>query len=64
MSGIRSFRVDKGSHTNAPLRGKNTQAKLGSEATGSLRVFVPVSSASAFSVLLVALAENISICHI
>ena len=29
---------------NTPLRGKNTQAGIRSEATGSLRVFVPVSA--------------------
>ena len=33
MSGIRSFRVDKGSHTNAQLRGDNTWAKIRNEVT-------------------------------
>ncbi len=33
MSGKHSFRVDKGSHTNTPLRGNNTWAKIWSEAT-------------------------------
>lgn len=35
MSGIRSFRVDKGSHTNAPRRGNNTWAIIRNEVTGA-----------------------------
>jgi hypothetical protein len=43
MSRILLNLLDVGSHTNAQLRGNNTQAKMGAKRL-SLRVIVPVSA--------------------
>jgi hypothetical protein len=51
MSEIRSFRVDKGSHTNAKLWGASTWAKIRAK-RASPRVSVPATGGSANSVLL------------
>ncbi|GDY27959.1 hypothetical protein AHAT_38490 [Agarivorans sp. Toyoura001] len=46
------MRVDSGDHINAPLKGKNTQAKIIELREDSLCIFVPASEASIYSGLL------------
>ena len=57
MSGIRSFRVDKGSHTNTLLRGGNTWSKIRSEATQPM-CLRPSEPASDYSSLLCDFAKK------